>query len=966
MICRLAELIFSAMSFVLLLAIGAVSTACAQTSASAAKVNKVAISGEPFGVFSVDVPMIPGAGEDIPRVRITDSEGRVFYPAIGVLTQEVVKGPFGNDPNQAPVRRPGARIRRRPGGLLDRIGNAIRETAPRETVPVAYRVTGLFKGNRSFTLTLSGEISQQIAFTPQPQNSARHRETLEAWWGTYTGAAKQEISGKDSPKLIQRYLCSMLARRLDLPAVNLSSTKEGETEQESKPLETLALLGGIESLRDEILDDVLNNPGAGAASLTAPRPPNWMPTTELPIAPNVEVETLASRVPPECFYLRFGAFSNFVWFQEIAQRYGGDIAQAVLVRGFSYDATARLERQLAAKMTSLAKMFGDSLIGDLAVVGTDLYLAEGASLGVIFQARNPALLAAAIEADRKAAAEKRGDASVQTLDIAGKEVILLSTPDNQLRSFFVIDGNYVFVTTSRRLVERFIEVGAGAPSLAQMSNFRSVRSWMPNSNDYSVFAYFSPEFFQHLVSPRYQIELRRRLEAIAHLESAELAQLVAQSEGYPSAEIHSYKTAGLLPTWFDERADGAQVLRYDGKLIDSTRGARGSFLPINDVVLKGVNARESKVYQETSEFYQDSWKNMDPIVIGLRRFQSPDNNAETVAFEGYMAPFGAEKYGWIGKQLGAPTNAAISLPVDDLANLQLHIRESPLLQNSDYHLFAGVKDMYLPDDAKGFFEVLSALQNSKAYIGAWPKPGFVDRIPLGILQSLSEPDVLGFSRMVGGLWRWQDRGFSLLSFSKPILDAAIPQLDLVQADDAAQARLLVQNLQGTEMARWIDDLWYRRGLEASKGNARLLDTIQEQLHVPATECLSVAEQVLDVRLQCPIGGEYNLQPDGSGGGMGWHSSAWKSVNQNASGKPTAPVDYSAPWVGWFRGGRLHATQMPQSLALVGTLEMEMEPLPIDLTDSLPTSLPSMNFDIFSLPGKLFGSGSKSSPDRQKF
>lgn len=931
---------------------------------STMRAGAIAVPGSPFGVFVIDLPIVPGAEKEIPRVLVSQSDGRIFYPAVDLQTEEVIKGPLGNAPSQPFPRRQGGLMRRRPGGLLDRLGNAIRNNAAREDVPTAIRVTGLYRGAGPLTLNISGEISQTLTIPPS-DDLASHRKHLEMWWQAYTNAAKREVAGTDAPKLIYRYLCATLARRFDLPVVDLDPPAEGEREETSKPLETLALLGGIESLRDEILQDVLINPGDGEASLPIPQAPSWTPIPQLAIDPAVEIETLATRVPPECFYLRFGAFSNFVWFQEIAERYGGDIAQSVLMRSFNYDAQSRLERMLAAKMTSLAKMFGDSLISDLAVVGTDLYLSEGASLGVIFEARNPALLVAGIEADRKAAAEKRPDATVQKLNINGKEVVLLSTPDNQLRSFFVADGNYVFVTTSRKLAERFIEVSAGAPSLASMSNFRSVRSWMPDRNDYSVFAYFSPEFFQNLVSPQYQIELRRRLEAIAHIEAAELAGLVAQSESVNAVDIQGFKRAGLLPTWFDERADGAQVLQYQNGLIDSTRGARGSFVPINDVPLTGVNARESKLYQQTSEYYQSSWKSMDPMVIGLRRFQGA-GDSETVAFEGYMAPFGADKYGWITRQLGAPTYTAITLPDDDLANLQLHVRESPLMQTSDYHLFAGVKDMYPEDDAKGFLQILTALQNSKAYIGAWPKPGYVEKIPLGILQSLSQPDVMGFSRMVGGLWRWQDQGFSLLSFSKPLLDAAIAHLATVQVDDPAQARLMVKNLSGTEMGRWVNDLWYRRGWEASKGNARLLDAVQQQLKVPATECFQCAERVLDVRLQCPLGGQYEFVPVATGEGGWWTSSEWKERQVNRAGKALAPDDYSAPWVDWFRGGRLHATQLPNSLALVGTLDLEMQPLPVDLTDSLPTNLPTMNFDIFSLPGKLFGTSGKESPDRRKF
>jgi hypothetical protein len=780
---------------------------------------------------------------------------------------------------------------------------------------------------------------------------------LAQWWQQYTQAAIDDLQGDDFPKLINKYLVAMLADRLNLPTVDLDPP-DPEDKDQPQPLQTLALLAAIEPLREEILEGVLTSPsGLTSADLPVPATPQWEPTVLPPIEGTPELDLLASRVAPDCFYLRFASFSNFVWFQEIAERYGGDIAQAVLLRGFNYDASARIERMLAMKMTSIAKMFGDQIVQDLAIVGNDLYLKEGASLGVVLAAKNPAILKSALDAERKSVLSRTPRASLEDVEIAGRKVSLLSTPDNRLRSFLVVDQGVVFVTTSRQLVQGFIETGEGGLSLAATPAFQAARQWMPLANDYSIFAYFSPDFFHRLVSPQYQIELRRRLQAIAHLEIAEVAQQAALAEGLQADDLASLQSTGFLPKWFDQRPDGAQTLRSEDAWIDSLRGARGSFLPIADVELQGVTQEEWDAYTQIADHYQRQWRHMDPILLGLRRFQAPESKVERVAVEAYIAPFEADKYGWVARLLGAPTNIEIQLPADDVIALQLHMNGVSTFrkQVEDFHLFAGVKDLIPPEkeDSQGLLRSLQVLRSIPAYIGAWPKPELIELLPLGL--GLVRPDAAGYSRMLGGLWRWQNATFSLISFDRSIIENAVPQLLPLETNDWAQARLRVADLSGSLLASWINRQWMERGWRASHGNARLLDVVQQQLKVPDDQVLAVSQRLLDVRLQCPLGGVYELRPTSNGLGAGWwHSTAWDTIQLDDRGDPRPPENYSAPWLDWFRGGRLHATQQTSSLAVVGHIDLEMRPLPFDVPSGLQGSLPTMDFDLFSLPGRLFG------------
>ena len=113
------------------------------------------------------------------------------------------------------------------------------------------------------------------------------------------------------------------------------------------------------------------------------------------------IEPIASRVPPECFYIRYGSFENYLWFKDLSEANGGDISKLVTLRGVERNISGRVERQLAFRMTQLSRVLGGTLVQDQALIGRDLYLTDGAALGVLFQSANPAVLHASMSADRR-------------------------------------------------------------------------------------------------------------------------------------------------------------------------------------------------------------------------------------------------------------------------------------------------------------------------------------------------------------------------------------------------------------------------------------------------------------------------------------------------------------------------------------------------------------------------------------
>jgi hypothetical protein len=941
-----------------------------------------AIRGQPFGVAALTIPIGVVEAGRLPRVLVSDAEKRVFYPAVSL--EEMAVAPSAETVSPRPILR---------GGLIDRLRNALDNAEQQRHPPSLLRIQFLFQGTQPLTLHLDGDLERTLVIDPQPWEQAEHRSQLERWWEGYCRQASLQFSAGDYPPGIEAYLTSMLASRLELPPSRFQPVRPKVTRQ-SDPQPTIELLAGTDRIRGELMMACLERPAADRSSalVAVPTPGEWqaLPVPEGASIPTIE--SIARHVPPECFYLRFGSFSNALWFQEINKGKGDGLAQMLMRRGLDYQAHQRLERMLNAKTTLLAKWFGDSLISDMALIGYDLYLQEGPAVGVLFESPKPELLRGALDADRESTRRKFAAQGMRLdrLTIGDAEVSWLSSPDQSVRSLLVQQGKYLLVTTSQHLVRRFLEVERGQASLADQPIFRQMRRLMPLDHDYAVFAFFSPEFFQSLLSPQYQIELRRRLRAVARLQLADMASLCARGEKSNAHSLEGLIAEGFLPQWFLEASHDSRPVRSGDRWVDSRRGGRGHLIPIPDVTVESCTAEEAEEYQRLSDYYTHDWPQTDPLVLGLRRFvDEADKNVEQVAVEAYVAPFGREKYGWLSFFLAPPVETQISLPPDDVLQFQAHLSGKNILNPTpvpDHVLFGGVKDMNPPPphEDRRWLETLIMLQRTPAYLGAWPLPGYLDRLPLAL--GGGPPDALGFSKLLIGAWRWQGSGFSVLSFDRQILESCMLSLKPSLAEDPAQVRLRLGDLEPSQVKSWINTFWFRRALQASRGNLWVMDTIQSQFHLPAAEAKATAERLCDGRLVCPLGGDYELSEDAAL--PHWRTSYAKKLAAPRSSAGVderrtpqlaemglaleilhalPPAEYQAPWLGWMRGAELHLTQLAQQLILVGRFRLQKLPPPREVPLIDESALPQLDFNLFTAPFQFFqspkpkGEGSQDRP-----
>ena len=422
--------------------------------------------------------------------------------------------------------------------------------------------------------------------------------------------------------------------------------------------------------------------------LIGPRPPPTE-TTE----GDVTVEEIARHVPQECFYVRFAQFPNYSWLRRLLEEYGGDLSRMVLLRGTDSQLNQRLENQLGLRESSLSRMLGPQVISDIAMIGRDTFLQEGAAIGVLFEARNE-LLQPELERQRtqRLTELQHEGATIESIEIEGRDVSFAYTPDNQFRSFYVIDGKYHLVTNCREIAKRFIQCGHGIDTLGDSDEFRYARSLIPVGEDNTVFAYLSRRFFEGLLSPQYQVEVTRRLQSVTDMELMELATRAAVGEGYGGQPVTMERLVdlGFLGSRVDVRNDGSFAKVENGRVVDSLRGRRGTFLPIPDVEIGSVTASEEQRFRRTADFHRLRWRRMDPVLIGLRR-SALDEDTERVEVDARMLPLNKEKYGMLTEVFGPPIARRIRTLPDDIISVQAFV-DGGNLAVTPHHLYFGIRD----------------------------------------------------------------------------------------------------------------------------------------------------------------------------------------------------------------------------------------------------------------------------------
>jgi hypothetical protein len=908
-----------------------------------------AYRGEPFGIGRVTVDLTPGASSspaNDDRFALVEETDRVLYPVV--------------------ENKSSRRILRSFLGI---------ETPLRATFYF------MFRGEDPLSLTAYTPDPQQ--FTARPSDNPKDfNKLLDDWWEATQARYQQVFRSSEYPVVVDNFITATWARRLNrqmpeptrylFQRVRVTQPWVSQilaNEEYQTQVERDLLLGKFAAddnatipLPKQSLRDAGPDSAVGPQKTPTPPAPNELPAPKsaLPGA----IEPLAAHVPYECFYMRFGNFPNYLWFRDFMRHWQGDLGNMLVNQSVDHNNSERFQQQIAVGETKIARVMGPTVVRDVAFIGLDPYMRDGAAMGILFQANNTPLLKNNLSGQRLDAKNHHPDAVEETVRIANHDVSYIHTPDGRLHSYYAIDKDFHLVASSRKLIERFYEAGAGTHSLAGTSEFGEARSAMPLTRDDTIFLFAPSAFFRNLAGPHYRVELDRRLRSIGEMRSITIARLAAKAEGRAGNSIDDLIAADLLPKGFGHRSDGSKLERLkvrspsgrgqgEGTLAemafrDSLRGDPGWMTPIPDMPIARITRAEARRLADFQEDMQQVVGDFAPVCLALKRTESPaQKDWDRIVADVRVAPYSQMPLARWPNMLGPAATTRVAPIKGDVASLEIIVDAL----GEPVHLFGGLRDFRTPLVVRQGEATANAPVSEfiRGYIGGWPRPHLIDRfvrLPDGGLDA----DHIARTGGLFDLWFRRADDFFLFSFKRDVLMEVGPQLAMVDAKRPAQIRLFVDDLSDKQVATAVSGLGYMRARDTSASGSRFMNSLTSQLHVAPENARALAESLVTGHFACPLGGSYVLvdplaqdravsrdaesaqrsarpaevlpAPDRSASPDGrklWASTA--TPPQNRFLLTEIPADYQMPMMNWFRGMSAEVARTNDELSLHAALEM---------------------------------------------
>ena len=335
-----------------------------------------------------------------------------------------------------------------------------------------------------------------------------------------------------------------------------------------------------------------------------------------------KVFPMAALVPFDAYYCHFSSISKEIAASDLLRQWGTDLLRMLDVDARDSDLPTKCHGQLCIGVSVLTRMFGDLVIGDVAITGSDPFLREGTDLSVLIQVRNRPLFDQQMKGYVDAALAGHRDAAVAATTYQGVAIRSIATPDRRIASHSATLGTYAVTSNSLDALKRIIDTHAKRRrSMADNLDFQYMRTIFPGTPEVEDgFVYLSDPFIRKLVGPRWKIEAQRRILCQNHLRMIGNAATMFRTELRRPPTIEALVTDGYLPKDVLKCPDGGTYsLAPSGLAVCTVHNRIRYCTPVDSVPIEKVSREEAKDYREFVGNYNSYWRQyFDPIGIRFK------------------------------------------------------------------------------------------------------------------------------------------------------------------------------------------------------------------------------------------------------------------------------------------------------------------------------------------------------------
>ena len=346
----------------------------------------------------------------------------------------------------------------------------------------------------------------------------------------------------------------------------------------------------------------------------------------------------AKLVPADQYYLQFQSMKAADQLIDLSKEWGESVFRMFQVSARDHHLSQKYEDQLCIQRSALSKLFGDQVIDELVLTGSDFFIAEGTDLSVIFRLKRPDVFRSAAEVWLAETRRKFPDLTVREFNYRGHQVTARYTDDRDVSSFVVYQGEYAIFSNSHRAIRRIIDTSLSrTPSLHEQFDYQYITTMLPPQNaEDTAYLYCSEAFLKHLVSPEFKIAEKRRLQAFTNLVMLNNASLFYRLEHGKSPKALSDLSEGDFVdlSRIVDPSGGAYAFDAERDTATSSLYNRIKYLtPILELNVLRISEQERSEYEQYKRRYETVWRDyFDPIAVRI-------TTQPVVKFETLVLPF---------------------------------------------------------------------------------------------------------------------------------------------------------------------------------------------------------------------------------------------------------------------------------------------------------------------------------------
>ncbi|MHC4791887.1 MAG: hypothetical protein ACYS8Y_10715, partial [Planctomycetota bacterium] len=331
---------------------------------------------------------------------------------------------------------------------------------------------------------------------------------------------------------------------------------------------------------------------------------------------------VASLIPHDNYYCHFTSISKEIAASDLIKQWGTSLLRAMSVSARDADLPSRYQNQLCIDISTLTRLFGELVIGEIAITGGDPFLREGSDVAIIIQVKNPMVFNRMMKSYADKALEANPGAKRTESKYNGIAIQSIVAPDHSIYSHSAYLDVYKVYSNSMDTLKLIIDTHSKKrKSMADNIDFKYMRTIFPGTAEAEDgFIYMSDSFIRKLLSARWKIEAQRRIICQSHLRMIGNAATMYKTEMRKQASVSTLVDEDYLSKKITPCPDnGTYSLNESGRAFCTVHNCLQYCTPVASVAIDKAAEVEAKDYKEFVNRYNDFWsKYFDPIGIRFK------------------------------------------------------------------------------------------------------------------------------------------------------------------------------------------------------------------------------------------------------------------------------------------------------------------------------------------------------------